>query len=185
MKKNKRKAKIAELASSQGRQVFLTAYRLLGDSHLAEDVTQEVFIKLFKKSPEAFDAISNWPGYLKSMATSAAIDQIRRRQRQAEEPYDTVQSVYEQQNSKPQLEPYHQLARDRDLDNFRHQLTALSDQEAQVFCLRHINELSYQEIAGLMNISNSLVGVTLNRAQQKLSQLLGESQFLGANYAHE
>ncbi len=177
-------AAIAKLAQQHGRMVFHTTYRLLGNSHSAEDVTQEVFIKLFKKSTNAFNSIKNWPAYLKTMASSAAIDQLRRQQRQAEESMEDslnedIQSVEKAQRN---TDPYREIALSRDIENFRSALAELATQDAHVFCLRHLEEFSYQEIAKQLGISTSLVGVTLHRAQQKISQLVGESQFLGAGY---
>ncbi|WP_196137550.1 RNA polymerase sigma factor [Aliikangiella sp. G2MR2-5] len=182
MNKQQHTAKIADLANQYGRQVFQTAFRLLGDSHLAEDITQEVFLKLFKKTPEAFDKILNWPAYLKSMASSSAIDQLRRHKRLSEQPLEPGENQTSSLGNQEAKDPFGHLATQRDLASFRKALTALTAQDAQVFCLRHVEEMSYREIADLLDISTSLVGVTLHRAQQKLSQLLGESQFLGAGY---
>ncbi len=88
MKRYPNKVKVAQLAETYARQVFHSAYRLLSDTHLAEDVTQEVFLKLFNKPGDAFDKITHWPGYLRSMAISTAIDQLRRNKRLAEEPLE-------------------------------------------------------------------------------------------------
>lgn len=176
---NQHKAKVAALANQYGRQVFHCANRLLSDTHLAEDVTQEVFLKLFNKAPAAFDSISHWPAYLKSMAISTALDQIRRRKRLAEDNFAQMPAEAEQLSNGP----FTQIAVQRDLDAFRLALMQLTAKDAQVFCLRHIEGHSYQEIADLLEISNSLVGVTLHRAQHKLAQFLGETQLSGDSYA--
>lgn len=172
------KVNIADLATKYGRQVFHSAFRLLSDTHLAEDVTQEVFLKLFKKPTDAFDKITHWPGYLKSMAISTALDQLRRQKRLGEEPLTTVPK----KQASIASEPFAQILAQRDLSKFKTALLQLTTQDAQVFCLRHIEGYSYQEIADLLAISNSLVGVTLHRTQQKLSVQLGESQFLGESH---
>lgn len=166
---------IANLADSYGRQVFQTAFRLLGDSHLAEDVTQEVFLKLFKKTPAAFDKIHNWPAYLCTMATSTAIDQLRRIRRRSEQPIEQIPAEKDSASG-----PCSLLAQQQDLERFRRALAQLSPRDAEIFCLRHIEGLSYQEITLCVDISTSLVGVTLHRAQQKLSQWLGQSLLSGA-----
>lgn len=171
------KVNIAKLAEEYGRQVFHSAYRILSDTHLAEDVTQEVFLKLFKKSTESFDHIKHWPGYLKNMAISGAIDQLRRNKRLAEESIELVP----EQACDPINLPLQSVLTQRDLYRFRAALLNLTTQDAQVFCLRHIEGYSYQEIAKLVDISTNLVGVTLHRAQIKLSSQLGESQLLGEN----
>lgn len=166
---------IAELAEKYGRQVFQSAYRILSDIQLAEDVTQEVFIKLFKKTPESFDTVKNWPGYLKNMAVFAAIDQLRRNKRLAEEPLD-YSTEHPSTASNQALKT---MLSQRDLHQFKVALVSLTAQDAQIFCLRHIEGYAYQEIAELLDISKNLVGVSLHRSQLKLSSQLGESQYLG------
>lgn len=173
------KVKIANLAAQYGRQVFHSAYRLLSDIHMSEDVTQEVFLKLFNKPTEAFDKITHWPGYLKSMAISSAIDQLRRNKRLAEDPIESTSENTLQTSE----QPLQQLLCERDLFAFKAALTRLTTQDAQIFCLRHIEGFTYQEIADLLSISSNLVGVSLHRAQIKLSSHLGESQFLGESHA--
>lgn len=172
-------ARIADLATQYGRQIFHSAYRLLSDIHMAEDVTQEVFLKLFKKPTESFDKITHWPGYLKSMAISASIDQLRRNKRRAEEPIETVS----ESNLQTSEAPLQHLLRERDLYAFKAALMQLTTQDAQIFCLRHIEGFTYQEIADLLCITSNLVGVAIHRSQIKLSSHLGESQFLGESHA--
>ncbi|WP_395339682.1 RNA polymerase sigma factor [Ningiella sp. W23] len=172
------KANIANLAKNHGRQVFHSAFRLLRDAHLAEDVTQEVFLKLFKKSPSSFNTITHWPAYLKSMAISTAIDHLRRHTRLAESPMEAVpepQTIHAEQ-------PLQLILQDRDLQCLLKALLRLDAKDARIFCMRHIEGYSYQEIADIEGISSSLVGVTLHRTQIKVSSHLGESQFLGEQH---
>jgi RNA polymerase sigma-70 factor (ECF subfamily) len=177
---NNKTSQIAELANQYGRQVFQTAYRLLGDKHLAEDIVQDVFLKLFKKKLEAFDQIQSWPAYLKVMTTSASYDLLRKKTRQAEQSLEVNSEQQVETNGQDTL--YKQLMLSKDMGCFRKALCQIPQLEANVFSLRHIEEFSYQEIAEQLSITTSNVGITLNRAKQKLSQILKESQFLGASY---
>ena len=61
------------LARGYGRAVYLAAYRVLGDASQAEDVQQDVFLRLIEKSPADVDS---WPAYLAAMATRQAIDRL-------------------------------------------------------------------------------------------------------------
>ncbi len=168
---------ISNLANEYGKQVFTTAFRILGDNHQAEDVTQDVFIKLFKLS---LDPIKNWSAYLRTLATSTSLDYLRKRKVRAEDSHLCSQSndLATSTNHSPSAE----FAIHRDLEQLRYALSQIGSQEARVFVLRYIEELSYQEIAEQLAISQSLVGVTLHRGQQKISNLLKESNFLGVNY---
>lgn len=178
--KNNKTSQISELANQYGRQVFQTAYRLLGDKHLAEDIVQDVFIKLLKKDFTAFDQIQSWPAYLKVMATSASYDFLRKKSRQAEQtlednPAQSLESAH--QNS-----PEKSLMLSRDMSSFRKALGEITQLEANVFLLRYVEEFSYQEISEQLSITSGNVGIALNRAKQRLSKILKGSAFSGANY---
>lgn len=174
------KTKISELAQKYGKQVFHSAFRLLSDTHLAEDVVQDVFIKLFNKPMSALNAVKNWPAYLKSMAVSTAIDYLRRNTRLAE---DALDSTHEKV-SDSSTQPLDQVLQERDLTLFKSALLQLTEQDAHMYCLRHVEGYSYQEIASLVNVSSNLVGVSLHRSQLKLSNIVGKSQYLGAHHEH-
>ena len=51
-------------------------------------------------------------------------------------------------------------------------LAQLPLQEAQVFCLRYLNDMSYRKIAKELNIKTGAVGVSLHRAREKLRKSL-------------
>ena len=172
------KAKISDLAQQHGKRVFHCAYRLLGDTHLAEDVTQDVFIKLFKKPLSTLSEVKNWPAYLKTIAVLTAIDYLRRNKRLAEDDLDTSP----EKESDSSSHPFSQVLKERDLMLFKQALLQLTEQDAQIYCLRHIEGYSYQEISELMHVSSNSVGVSLHRSQQKLSSIVGQSQYLGASH---
>ena len=68
-----------ELYQRYGRPVFSLTYRILGDRGMAEDVTQEVFLKLWRQ-PDSFNpARGSLGSWLLSVAHNRAIDQVRRR----------------------------------------------------------------------------------------------------------
>ncbi|WP_100656125.1 RNA polymerase sigma factor [Alteromonas flava] len=172
------KAKISDLAQQHGKLVFHCAYRLLADTHLAEDVTQDVFIKLFKKPLVNLNDVKNWPAYLKTLAVSTAIDYLRKNKQRAEDTF----TVVPEKVGESAAQPLNQVLQDRDLTLFTHALLQLTEQDAQIYCLRHVEGYSYQEISELMHVSSNLVGVSLHRSQIKLSTIVGQSQFLGASH---
>ena len=68
----------AALAHDYGRLVFNAAYRVLGNVALAEDVQQDVFLKLIEARSSK---VESWPAYLVASAVRGAIDQLRRQKR--------------------------------------------------------------------------------------------------------
>ncbi|MHC5165419.1 MAG: RNA polymerase sigma factor [Planctomycetota bacterium] len=57
-------------------------------------------------------------------------------------------------------------------EQLRSALAKIKPLEAQVFCLRILNELSYRQIAEEMNVHENYVGVLINRARSKLQTIL-------------
>ncbi len=158
---------IAGLARSYGRQVFQAAYRVLGDAALAEDVQQDVFVRLLEHMPEA--GIDSWPAYLSTSATRLAIDRLRRQRRwwrllpgwQAQQPKHA-----------PSAEAHvADLERARRL---RGALARLKPREAECFALRHLHGLEIPSIAAAVGISENYVSVSLHRAVKALETRLDE-----------
>ena len=158
------------MATLYGRQVFQTAHRLLGDKHLAEDIVQDVFLKLFKKDTIAYKKVENWPAYLKVMATSTSYDLLRKKSRQAEQNIEDSSTQFSR--LAVDSSPEKQLMCNQNISHFRNALSKISPLEANVFSLRYIEEFSYQEIAEQLSITKGNVGITLSRAKNSLSKLL-------------
>ena len=55
-------------------------------------------------------------------------------------------------------------------EGLRISLSKLPSQEAQVFCLRYLNDMSYQQIANELGIKTNAAGVLLHRARAKLRE---------------
>ena len=58
----------------------------------------------------------------------------------------------------------------------REQIARLPPQEARVFCLRYLNDMSYRQIARELNIAINVVGVSLYRAKARLRAALAATQ---------
>ncbi|TQV71057.1 sigma-70 family RNA polymerase sigma factor [Aliikangiella marina] len=172
------KNKIAELAKIHGRLVFNTAYRVIGDIQRAEDITQDIFIKLFSNRALLEGNVRNWAAYLTTLTTRTSLDLLRKlkvrhedNNRQAYEPTEAIDTT---------LNPEQQFSLNQDIEVFRHHLSELSSQEAQVIILRFLHEFTYQEIAEQLEISSSLVGVTLKRGIEKINLKVANPQLAGA-----
>jgi RNA polymerase sigma-70 factor, ECF subfamily len=158
---------VSTLADRYGRLVFTTAHRILANTHDAEDVLQQVFLKLFRTwgnrvKPEA---INDWGAYLRTMATRTALDMLRaqRQRRWREMPLDEDDPPNELISSGvPDVE--------EKMDRLRQALAELPERDAQVFTLRYFEEFPYEAIAAQMGISLDLVGVILHRARKRLRE---------------
>jgi RNA polymerase sigma-70 factor (ECF subfamily) len=153
-------------------RVFRTAYRVTGSAADAEDVLQTVFLRL-ARGQEGADAAQNTEAYLSRAAINASLDLLRSRKRSKAVAMDDVEdtaSVAEfvsQQNP----ETHHE---DRELRNLiREAVAKLGATAGQMFALRYFEGYGNAEIAGIMNTSPLVVGVTLHRARARLRKEIG------------
>jgi RNA polymerase sigma-70 factor (ECF subfamily) len=153
------------IVEKHGPSVWQTAYRLLGNSTDAADCFQETFVSALEISRR--QRISNFSALLNRLTTIRAIDQLRRRFRQSQ-----CNAVSDDWDSVPTTNPGPvQMAQQQELaDRLQKSLTLLPPQEAQVFCLRYLNDMSYRQIAKALGIKTNAAGVLLHRARAKLRQ---------------
>ena len=155
------------LARQYGPLVFKAAYRVLGDTSLAEDVQQEVFLRLIETSPRA---VASWPAYLTASATRSAIDVLRRQRR-----WWRLLPLWQMHapTEAPSAEDTG-IAREQ-AQRLRGALAALPRREAQCFGLRYLQSLDIGEIAQALSMTENNVNVTLHRARRRLEAQLGDA----------
>ena len=143
------------------RKVFNVAYRFVGTYDEAEDLTQEIFLKVFK-SLGTFDQRANFQTWLISVSRNFCIDRYRsgRRDRAVfarEVDASTVRA------EAPGLSPHARVElRDR-VALLREALRALSPALRTAVLLRDVHELSYQEIAEQLGVAPGTVKSRINR----------------------
>jgi RNA polymerase sigma-70 factor, ECF subfamily len=140
--------------------VFRTAYRITGNAADAEDVSQTVFLRLFRRTAEA-DVLENEESYLRRAAINTALDVIRSRQSDR-----TVEL--------PDLpaEPAHDDPREL-RQALGLALAQLKPQPAEIFALRFLEGFNNPQIARMLGISRVLVAVIVHRTRQQLRKQLG------------
>jgi RNA polymerase sigma-70 factor (ECF subfamily) len=150
-----------------GPQVWTTAYRLLGNHADASDCFQETFLSALEVSKR--ERIRNFPALLTRICTTRAIDQLRQRIRnhQRNIPDADMESIADVDRH-----PGAQIGVEELSAQLQEAIAQLPEQEAQVFCLRHFNEMSYKQIAKQLGIRLSKTGVLLHRARKRLRDLL-------------
>ena len=148
---------IDALAIAHGRAVFRAAFRVIGDRAQAEDIQQNVFVRLIEKPP--CQPIENWNSYLCAMSTRAAIDELRRSQR-----WQRLTSPRLASSVSPEPQPGAALDDQYRAQSLRLALGRIPRRQAECFALRVFDGLELAEIAELLSISSNAVSVTLNRA---------------------
>lgn len=158
-------ADVDALARSYGPLVLRTAWRVLGNQAQAEDVQQDVFLRLLETR---HDGIASWPAYLTAAATRAAIDVLRKRQRWWGLLPGLEATLPSQAPSAEEAGIEAQRAA-----QLRSALGTLPKREAQCFALRYLEGLEIAEIASALQLKANHVGVILHRARQRLALHLG------------
>ncbi len=130
------------IVKKHGPAVWQTAYRLLGNYTDAADCFQETFICALELSQR--QRVRSFPALLTRLATARAIDRLRRRFANPQVCADAADlAAVPDTNFDPQQQAQsHEL-----VVRLRKSLTQLPPQEAQVFCLRCLNDMSYRQIA--------------------------------------
>jgi RNA polymerase sigma-70 factor (ECF subfamily) len=147
--------------------VWRTVYRLLAHDADAADCFQETFVSAWRFSRR--QTVRNWPALLQRLATMRALDHLRRRRRG--EKHLSVQSNL---NELPaaEIDPPAQVQSAELAEQLRKALADLPAQQSEIYCLRHLNGFSYEQIAEELEINVSAVGVNLHRATEKLRAAL-------------
>jgi len=159
-----------ELVAEHADRVYRLAYRLSGNQHDAEDLTQETFIRVFRSlshyKPGTFE------GWLHRITTNLFLDMVRRRGKirmeALPEDYERVPAATpdpQQAYAEANLDPVLQAALDQLAPEFR---------AAVVLC--DIEGLSYEEIAATLDVKMGTVRSRIHRGRQSIRDYLAANQ---------
>ena len=150
------------------RKVFNVAYKFVGKHHEAEDLTQDIFLKVFK-SLDTFDRRANFQTWLISVSRNLCIDHYRSVRKERE----TIDRDVDASGLSPlSREPGPAAAleqRDR-VALLREALGGLPETLRTAVVMRDIQELSYQEIADRLRLPEGTVKSRINRGRTELAR---------------
>ncbi len=153
-----------------GRLVYAVAYRVLGDRGLAEEATQQTFVKAWRASA-SIDPGRELEPWLATIARRVAIDLHRREARRLAEPLELVPS------GDPGLaSPPASAERIFEVWEVRRAVEALPESEREVVRLQHFEGLTHQQIAARLRTALGTVKSRSFRAHQRLAAELGHLQ---------
>jgi RNA polymerase sigma-70 factor (ECF subfamily) len=156
-----------DIIRRHGPVVWRTVWRLVGrpghDADVA-DCFQDVFVAALHAGRRG--PVRNWEALLRRIATAKALDvlraRLRRRDRtlESDDAWDTLGA--------PVDPPHAALERAEVAAELRDALSHLSPHEAELFCLRHLEDMSLEEIADATGMTPGAAGVALHRTKAKL-----------------
>ena len=152
------------------RKVFHIAYKFTGRHDAAEDLTQEVFLKVFK-SLDKFHRDADFSTWLSSVARNYCIDHYRASKREKEVVVEDL-LAFDLAPASVGSNP-HRALEDRDRRSFlRSGLEALPEKLREAVVLRDLQGLSYQEMAERLELPEGTVKSRINRGREELTRLL-------------
>ncbi len=155
-----------QLVRRYQKRVYALCFRLSGSHDIADDLTQEAFIKAYE-AIESFDESYPFYSWISRIATNNAINFIKRQKRSVggEEGEIAIEKEASSgSGSNPEM-----VLNQKEIDRrYLAALENLSEEFRVVFVLRMHEDLSYEEIAAQLKLSPGTVMSRLHRARQKL-----------------
>ena len=169
-----------EFVDRYKKKIYYIAYDITGDHDDAEDVSQEVFIKVFR-SLKTFRRNAKISSWLYQISVNASIDLLRKKASKPEKSMDDIERADIQENlpgSSTRAQNPERSAEDLIIQkHISEALQKVSPKERSVFVMRHYNELKIREIAEILSVSPGTVKALFYRATRKLRKEL--SFYLG------
>ncbi|HZJ85099.1 MAG TPA: sigma-70 family RNA polymerase sigma factor [Syntrophomonadaceae bacterium] len=177
------KAAFEELVFQYQNKIYALSYRYMGNEQDAYDMTQEAFLKAYR-SLRTFKGDSSFGTWMYRVATNVCLDELRRRKRRIvafslDEPLatqegDELGKEIPDNSLTPDL-----IYEQKELSEYiQSQLNELKSEHKTVIILRDIMGLTYEEMAGVLDVSLGTVKSRLSRARISLRKKLGDRELL-------
>jgi len=164
---------LAALYERYGRRVFSLAVRILSDSVTSEEVTQDVFLSIWRRGASYSPDKGKFTTWLFSIAHNRTIDELRRRRRDLNRGSDDVEEHLDIVSA--DISPDDSAVAQSEYAMVREALKALPPEQRQVVELAYFRGLTQAEIAEKMGQPLGTVKTRMRLALKKLRDALGSS----------
>ena len=145
-------------------ELFNTCFRMLNDYDEANDVAQDVFIKVYK-SIDSFRFDSSFSTWLYRIAINCCNTNLSKRKKHATTSIDEMEQDFEDRSVEYNNDTgYSDIVRDA--------IDKLEAKHKSIIVLRDIEGMSYDDIAEILEISKGTVKSRIARAREKLQEIL-------------
>lgn len=163
-----------QIVRQHWRKVFNLAYKFVGRHDEAEDLTQDIFLKIFK-ALKTFDRRANFQTWLISISRNLCIDHYRSVRKERETMARDVDASILVPVSR-ERGPYGELEQVDLKHLIRVALAELPPTLRQAVVLRDLQEFTYQEIADQLGLPEGTVKSRINRGRLELARQLKRLQ---------
>ncbi len=148
------------------RRIYNYVFRMIGDSALAEDLTQEAFLRAYRALPRLDDG-ANHRAWLFRIATNVTTDELRRRKRRPRPVFDMVKTLRAKVRSED--ERLGQICVDE-------ALMRIAAHHRSVLMLFEFSEFTAPQVAEVLGITPEAARKRRQRAREALARVLVEEQ---------
>lgn len=153
----------AVLFKANYKSLCISALLLVKDEEVAEDVVQDVFLKIWNKRTE-LDQVTNFSSYLYISVKNACLDQLRKAK--------YTEDISEIEISDTGLDPFHSMSVKELNKNLQEATASLPVQCKIIFEMVYIDGKKYQEVADELGLSINTVKTQLKRALEKMRAIM-------------
>jgi RNA polymerase sigma-70 factor (ECF subfamily) len=150
--------------------IYNLAYRMLGDPAEAEDAAQETFLRAYTRL-HTFKLDKKFSSWILSIASHYCIDCLRKR-RTSQVPLEDL--LAQQVFSDPHEGPERRTLNRREREMVHMLMETLPEHYRAVLVLRYWHELSYKEMAEVLDTTQSAIKSRLHRARRLLAKHITE-----------
>ena len=161
---------IKELITPIQDKLFRFALRMVGSVEEAEDVVQEVWIKLWKQR-DYLDKIQNVEAWCMQLTRNISIDHLRSKHRRTEGLDEGVRQIQSNDHT-----PDVTLTKKDLFQKIQQMMNDLPEQQRDVMHLRDIEGYAYQEIADMLDLTLNQVKINLFRARTTIRKQIEQLQ---------
>ncbi len=146
-------------------KIYRYASRLLGNTHDAEDVVQEIWMKLWDRKDQ-LGQVKSIEAFTFRMTRNLCLDKIKLKKPQYYD--DREESAYRFDGADEGLDPQHSLELKDTMEHMNHIISRLPEQQQTIIQLRDIEGLEYDEISEVTGMEINAIRVNISRARKKL-----------------
>jgi RNA polymerase sigma-70 factor (ECF subfamily) len=167
----------AELVRRYQTGLFNLAYRMVHDRETARDLTQEIFVRVHRVLPK-YDAVYPFTSWVYRVGTNLCIDWIRKRKLETvslDAPISFGQNEgLTREVEDPTQDPGRDVERSQRAAMIGAALAKLPENHRMMLVLRHQRELSYDEIALILDVPLGTVKARIHRAREAFRKILSQ-----------
>ena len=163
-------AAFAELVNKYQKPVHALAWRKIGDFHIAEDITQDAFLKVYQRLSTLKDP-NQFSGWLYVITANLCATWLRKKRIQTQPLEDTeITMVQEDAYSQHVTEERSKTASESQREVVKQLLSKLKESERTVMTLHYLGEMTVAEISRFLGVSVNTIKTRLRRARNRLKE---------------